>query len=434
MNQIDKNKSSSDLEQWLERIQAMHPEEIELGLERIRPIAQQLNLLKPAPICVLVAGTNGKGSTAALMQSLLMEQGKSVGLYSSPHLLRFNERIKCNTDEISNSCLCECFEQIEVARGNIPLTYFEFTTLAALLHFKQQNLDICLLEIGMGGRLDAVNLVDADVCVITSIGLDHQAWLGESLDVIAKEKAAIARANKPLICGQKNPPKTVRQVCEKQEAVLYQVGIDFGLENQENQLLCWLDKNKIHTFELSDSIVVKDNIATALQALNLLNLMPTQTQLNRVLANLKLAGRMQSFRVQLEDKQFKVTLDVAHNVQAAQMLSKRLGKMDGIIVAMLKDKQVKEVVAALPDAPLWLLPELDASVDRKINSSELSAYIEAENQCFANMAEALETMLKQAKPNQHWLIVGSFYTIEAGLKFIHLTANQTNRQVAWNPI
>lgn len=434
MNQLDKNKSSSNLEQWLERIQAMHSEEIELGLERISPIAQQLNLLKPAPICVLVAGTNGKGSTAALMQALLMEQDKRVGLYSSPHLLRFNERIKCNTDEISDSSLCECFEQIEVARGNIPLTYFEFTTLAALLYFKQQNLDVCLLEIGMGGRLDAVNLVDADICVITSIGLDHQTWLGETLDAIAKEKAAIARANKPLICGQKNPPKTVKQVCEKQKGALYQAGIDFGLERQENQLLCWLDENKSHTFKLSDSIVVKDNIATALQTLKLLDFMPTQTQLNSVLAELKLAGRMQSFRVQLEDKQFKVTLDVAHNVQAAQMLSNRLGKMDGVVVAMLKDKQVKEVVEALPDAPLWFLPELDESVDRKISSSELSAHIEAQNQCFANVDEALEAMLKQAKPNQHWLVVGSFYTIEASLKFIQKSSSKTHGQRVWNPI
>ena len=165
--------------EWLSHLEAIHPSEIELGLERVAAIGEQLDCLKPAPLVILVAGTNGKGTTCALMSRLLQVQGLRVGQYSSPHIQSYNERVCINDQQISDDDLCVSFQAVEQARGETSLTYFEFGTLAALWHFKQQNLDAVVLEIGLGGRLDAVNIVEPDISVVTSIGLDHQAWLGD---------------------------------------------------------------------------------------------------------------------------------------------------------------------------------------------------------------------------------------------------------------
>lgn len=422
------------LEKWLERIQAMHPEEIELGLERIRIIAQRLDVLKPAPTCVLIGGTNGKGSTAALMQVLLMAQGKQVGVYSSPHLLKFNERIKCNDSEISDANLCACFEKVDQARGETPLTYFEFTTLAALVYFKQQELDVCLLEIGMGGRLDAVNLVEADLSIITSIGLDHQDWLGDTLEEIGREKAGIARKAKALVCGQLNPPESIAQICQQEGTYLHQAGVDFGVKQNSEHACYWSSQNESASLKLSASIVVQANIATALEALRLLNFLPTQALLASVLANLRVAGRMQSFNVESENRNFKVTLDVAHNHQAVSVLSNNFKTIDGVVIAMLKDKNAQAVINALPDCEHWFLPELDDSVSRKSHAKDLAQYIKSDYKIFDSVDFALDAMIRQAKPNENWLVLGSFYTIEASLRYIQAQSIKTNRKDVWTPI
>lgn len=422
------------LESWLERIQAMHPEEIELGLERIRIIAERLDVLKPAPTCVLIGGTNGKGSTTALMQTLLMAQGKQVGVYSSPHLLRFNERIKCNESEISDADLCACFEKVDQARGDTPLTYFEFTTLAALVYFKQKSLDICLLEIGMGGRLDAVNLVEADLSVITSIGLDHQDWLGDTLDEIGREKAGIAKKDKALVCGQLNPPESIAKICQQEGACLHQAGVDFGLQQHLEQTCYWFDSNNKVSLSLSDSIVVQANIATALEALRVLGCLPTQTLLNHTLTNLRIAGRMQTFHVKGEKGRFSVILDVAHNPQAVSALSKKINNIDGIIISMLKDKNAQAVINGLPDCEHWFLPELDDFVSRRAYAKDLAQHIKADYKIFDSVDCALDAMLRQAKPNENWLVLGSFYTIEASLRYIQASSINKNRKETWTLI
>ena len=179
----------ASLAQWLERLEALHPTEIELGLARISRVAERLDCLRPAPLVILVGGTNGKGTTSALLSALLQAQGLTVGLYCSPHIHRYNERVQVNGREVSDADLCAGFRAVEAARGDTSLTYFEFGTLAALHWFKQQQLDACVLEIGLGGRLDAVNIVDADISVVTSIGLDHQAWLGDTVEQIGYEKS-----------------------------------------------------------------------------------------------------------------------------------------------------------------------------------------------------------------------------------------------------
>lgn len=416
--------SSYSLAQWLSYIESMHPQEIELGLERIQPLAQQLKLLKPAPICILVAGTNGKGSTAALLQALLMQQKKRVGLYSSPHLMRFNERIKIDHQEINDERLCDCFAQINTARGTTPLTYFEFTTLAALLYFSQSQLDICVLEIGMGGRLDAVNLVDANVCVLTSIGLDHQSWLGDSLEAIAAEKAAIARPNVPLVCGQLAPPSNVASICQQQGGILLQAGVDFGLHLTSEQGEFYLQQSKPTTLSLpyeviAQSCIARANIATAVQTLACLQALPSSEQLQRTLTSLHIPGRMQRIRLKNKDNQeFNLTLDVAHNPQAAALLTQRMGKVDGIILAMLADKALAEVIAAMPKAQVWLLPQLAAQVTRRASPTELAQHIDAKVQHTETVAEAMQQMCQQAYAEQNWLLAGSFYTVQAALQWL----------------
>ena len=202
------------LKEWLGLLETRHPCEIELGLERMTKVGDALELTRPAPKVVTVAGTNGKGSTIAIMEALLRHEGRRVGAYTSPHLLDYNERVRIDGQPVSDEALCEAFTRIEVARGELSLSYFEFGTLAALLIFEQAGLDVALLEVGLGGRLDAVNIVDADVGIITSIALDHETWLGDSREQIAVEKAGIARANRPLVCAEVDMPATLYPSCK----------------------------------------------------------------------------------------------------------------------------------------------------------------------------------------------------------------------------
>ncbi len=189
----------SSPDEWLRYLEAIHPSGIDLGLERVAHVAETLGCVKPAPLVILIGGTNGKGTTSALIAALLRKQGKRVGMYNSPHIHRYNERVSVDGSDISDSDLCLSFEAVEEARGDTTLTYFEFGTLAALWHFRQQSLDAVVLEIGLGGRLDAVNVVDPDISVVTSIGLDHQDWLGDTLDDIAYEKCDASR--REVICS-----------------------------------------------------------------------------------------------------------------------------------------------------------------------------------------------------------------------------------------
>ncbi len=199
--------NTRNLKQWLSYLEQLHPNEIDMGLARVQDVAQRLRLPRLAKKIVTVTGTNGKGSTCALLASLVAGQGLSVGVYSSPHLLRYNERVRINAEEVSDAQLCAAFTAVEEARAEVSLTYFEMGTLAAFWLFAQSSLDVVILEVGLGGRLDAVNIVDSDVAVVTSIGIDHKDWLGDTRDSVAYEKAGIFRPELPAVCGDIDPPE-----------------------------------------------------------------------------------------------------------------------------------------------------------------------------------------------------------------------------------
>lgn len=227
------------LGEWLAYLERLHPSAIDMGLERSREVAQRLGLGKPAPLVVTVTGTNGKGSTCAFLASLIAAQGQRVGVYSSPHLLRYNERVLLDGREASDEELCRAFTAVEAARGEISLTYFEMGTLAAFWLFERAQLDAVVLEVGLGGRLDAVNLVDADLALITSIGLDHADWLGDTRESVAFEKAGIMRAGMPALCGDLDPPQPLLEQAVTLDTPLFLRGRDYDLNVQAQDWLVW---------------------------------------------------------------------------------------------------------------------------------------------------------------------------------------------------
>lgn len=400
-------------EQWLEYLESLHPSDIELGLARISAVAEQLHCLKPAPLVILVAGTNGKGTTSALLAALLKDQGMRVGVYSSPHIRRYHERVMIDGEMISDADLIRSFEQVESVRGETALTYFEFGTLAALWHFQQHNLDACVLEIGLGGRLDAVNIVDADIAVVTSIGLDHQSWLGETLDDIAFEKCGIARSGKYLVCGQANPPKAAKTQTESLGGHWCTRGQHFDIvETAAGLEISFMSPSGQQEWHAPSAHIPYHNVATAIQTLALLNQLPSQALVSDTVRSLCVPGRLQSIR--LGEHNTRLTLDVAHNPQAAAYLTTRLPRVDGIVLAMLADKEVEAVVAALPAAPVYHLCSLDVlrGLSARQLQTRLAGNLDADIHLFSSVADGLDSISN----NQHWLVAGSFYTVEAALQ------------------
>lgn len=405
------NPETANLNDWLARLESLHPTEIDLGLARISQVAERLNCLKPAPLVIVVGGTNGKGTTSTLISALLQAQGLKVGAYNSPHIHRYNERVTINGVEATDAQLCASFQKVEAARQEVSLTYFEFGTLAAFSYFAEQNLDACVLEIGLGGRLDAVNIVDTDISVVTSLGLDHQAFLGNTLEQIAYEKMSIAREGKWLVCGQANPPAVAKETVDKLGGKWCCQDEDFSVQTNEQGLLVnFKQGNESQTWQLPAANIPTPNVATALQTLALINRLPSLEICQQTIAKLSVRGRLQSFK----RGDLTITLDVAHNEQAAAYIGQKLGQVDGIILGMLSDKEPEKVVAALPKSQEWLLVGLDCF--RGLNAEELRQRLPqfAQEQSFTSMAQAFAELPRAG----HWLICGSFFTVEAALQVI----------------
>ena len=319
--------ASRSLAQWLAYLEQLHPSAIDMGLDRVREVAQRLGLTRPAPRVVTVTGTNGKGSTCAFLASLLRASGQRVGVYASPHLVRYNERVDVDGTLASDSDLCTAFAAVEAARGEISLTYFEVGTLAAFWLFERARLDVAVLEVGLGGRLDAVNLIDADLALVTSIGLDHAEWLGDTRESVAVEKAGIFRAGKPALCGDLEPPAPLIQAAERLGAPLLLRGEAFDLQI-ESAGWFWRGRdaqgNALALPGLPLLDLPMENAALALQAYALLDQPWLPEQIAAALQATRMTGRLDRRQVERAGETRSVLLDVAHNPHAAEYLARRL--------------------------------------------------------------------------------------------------------------
>jgi dihydrofolate synthase/folylpolyglutamate synthase len=422
---------SRSKDEWLNYLESTHPADIEMGLGRVTQVAQNLDLFKPAATVIVVGGTNGKGTTTALLGQLLAQKGLATACYNSPHINQYNERInrrdangtaRLTTDEE----LCTAFAAIEAGRGDIPLTYFEFGTLAALWQIKQWQVDIALLEVGLGGRLDAVNIVDTDLAIVTSVGLDHQDWLGDTLDLIGHEKAGIGRKDKPLICGQPNVSQGfIDYANELQANTLYQ-GIDFTIQQQADDLLLSFNKNlRCNSLDSADSnelVLPKGhiphlNIASAIVGLHTLQLLPDLAGIRKAISDTKVAGRLTDYKCSYHGREITFTLDVAHNAQAAEYLAQQSRGCDTAVLAMLADKDPASVVFALQQINHWHIAGLSGY--RGQSAEQLVAKLtDIQAQCHTTVATALHDILESERFQKGEItdpvfVIGSFLTVSA---------------------
>ncbi|RSD29884.1 bifunctional tetrahydrofolate synthase/dihydrofolate synthase [Vibrio pectenicida] len=409
MNQTQTLQATSSITMWLDYLANIHTSNIDLGLERVKAVAEMANLTKPAPTIITVAGTNGKGSTCALMEAILLDAGHSVGVYSSPHLIRYNERVRINGKELADEKHTQAFDYIEQKRSDISLSFFEFGTLAALRLFQTESVDIVLLEVGLGGRLDATNIVDHDVSVITSLAIDHVDWLGDDIEVIGFEKAGIYRANRPAICGQPKAPSTVAAHADDIGAELYQVGIQYDYQAIDENSWCW-SHGPYRLEQLPIPVLPLQNAATALMALATANLDISDVNIVNGLEAAQLPGRMQVIH-----NEPTVILDVAHNPHSAgylveQTQQKYHGKEVHIVVAMLHDKDIKATLDVISiTANYWYPASLKGP--RAAQANELSQFLPDNTMSFSTPIDALKAAMNEAKDNDVILVVGSFHTV-----------------------
>ena len=407
------------LPQWLEYLESIHPSAIDMGLDRVNEVAQRLNLRFDARV-ITVGGTNGKGTTSALIENALLIEGQSVGVYSSPHLLDYRERVRINGTLPDAAAFCDAFEQVEQARGDISLTYFEFGTLAAMLMLMAAELDVVVLEVGLGGRLDATNIITPDCAVITSIGLDHQDWLGDTREKIAVEKAGIIRHGGKVVIGEPEPPHTLREAVKALNADAWWQNQEFSIARRTDGAVTFTAAEQ--TLELSDTAIPLNNVATALAVLKHAGFIVSDATMQQAVANTQLPGRRQ-----LIASQPATYLDVGHNPQATESLaewldSKTFGQLH-IVVAMLNDKAPAASLAPFKRfAPQWYLASTHGP--RGLSAEKLAAAVENTPNClFPAVTEAYEAARQDAYSEDLILVVGSFHTVADILALPHNTQN-----------
>jgi len=430
------------LQDWLARLERQHPRAIDLGLERVREVADRMRLGKPARCVITVGGTNGKGSTVAFIEAIARASGLRVGAYTSPHLLAYNERVRIDGRDAGDAELVEAFEAVEKARlspspglrppsptrgegkSEISLTYFEHGTLAALWLFERAGLDLAVLEVGLGGRLDAVNIVDADVAVVTTVDIDHTDWLGSEREAIGFEKAGIARAWKPLVLGEDDPPASVLRHAYAIGASAIRANCDFLFDTIDESHWNWREPG----FELElpmprlSAPAQMRNAATAIAALRASDLAIADEAWARGIAEAHVPGRLQAF----ERDGVEIVVDVAHNPQAAGELSAWLamhpptGRVFAVFAA-LADKDVAGIVARLaPRVDRWWIAGLDDAGPRGQGVDALAAALAKTMASAAirkrDVAAAIAAACEQARSGDRVLVFGSFHTAAAALR------------------
>lgn len=414
------------LDQWLARIEAGHPTEIELGLGRVAEVARRLSIdLSPAKV-ITVAGTNGKGSTTALLDSVLRQGGYRTGVYTSPHFVRFNERIQLSGEQASDALICSAFSNIYQVVDDISLTYFEYGTLAALQIFQQAELDYVILEVGLGGRLDAVNIIDADLAILTSVALDHTDWLGDTLEAIGREKAGVFRTAKPALIGLQEPPDSVLDHAASIGAELYRRGVDFDLVDQ-GACWSWHGLDTQGESRVIDALPKPDlplpNAVTVVQAISLIAPEISAAQIAQGLAGAKITGRLQ--REQLGKA--SMILDVAHNPEAAAYLATQVSDLGingtiHLVLGMLADKDRERVIQALaPVVNEWHLVSLKgprATDAESLNRILIKALGNQDARLHHNVASAFSYLIDQVDSSDLVLVCGSFLTVAEALEWL----------------
>ena len=391
---------------WLDRIGVEHPKTVVRGIGHLRQVAARAEANPPAPVNFVVAGTNGKGSTAVFLEQLLRASGRRVGTTLSPHLARFNERIRVDGDEVEDDEIVAAFEVVERARRGVALTYFEYAILAAFRVFRTRDVEASVLEVGLGGRLDAVNIVDADVAVITSIGLDHQDYLGSDLESIGAEKAGIMRPGRPVIFGARQAPNSVRDRAAELGAPFIMNGVDY---RHVADACGW-------TVELGDGRRVRvrecprvaaDNAAAALQAFAMTEPDFDSVVVAEACRQATIPGRLE--RIDARGRRW--ILDVAHNPHAARFLGENLdGRIACAILGMLEDKDHAGVADALRDfVPRWVLT--DNTAPRGLSARELAERLSFGHEREPRMRDAIARALSTTEANDVILVLGSFDTV-----------------------
>ncbi|PID42378.1 MAG: bifunctional folylpolyglutamate synthase/dihydrofolate synthase [Gammaproteobacteria bacterium] len=447
-----------NLHEWLSFLEGLHTSEIDLGLDRVLTVFRDMNIGKIAGCVILVAGTNGKGTTIAAMEALLQSAGKSTGCYLSPHIHFFNERVRIDGRNMSDETWVEAFERVESHRGQVSLTYFEFTTLAALFIIARQMPDFALLEVGLGGRLDAVNIVEPDVSVITSVGLDHQDWLGEDRESIGFEKAGIMRPGGVCVYGEVNPTKSILQQASAQNVDLRVFGRDFGVLDADSEPATetmtdspvFLAQNSAQqpipdapvpvSYQMADGDFVRtvlseqsipvSNRLCAIQALALTGVRLDKIDIDHCLSLISVPGRFE-----VDKNNPKYIYDVAHNVHAAEYLSRLLQatrqRRRGKIVCLfsaLKDKDSKGIVSLL-DKTVDSWAGWPMQVDRALSLAQLTAVLgdNATNaECLPTLGEAVVRAENIAcDRNDTIMVLGSFYAVAEVQSFLTNRANRS---------
>jgi dihydrofolate synthase/folylpolyglutamate synthase len=438
------NLATRDLASWLRYIESLHPKSIAMGLERVKQVIARLKL-HPKFTIVTVAGTNGKGSTCAMLEQIYRQAGYRVGCYTSPHLLRYNERVRVNGAEVADADLCAAFAAIEQARndgGNeddhvpIQLTYFEVATLAAVWHFMQANIDVAILEIGLGGRLDAVNAFEPDSAIVTSVDLDHMEFLGDTREKIGFEKAGVFRAGVPAICGDNDPPQSLLKHAQQIHADLKCIHQSFGYQYDGEGWQYLVNGLPRYTLPLPalKGAYQLSNASCAITAVESLQakLPVTQDVIIKALQQVTLAGRFQTV-AKHADLSEKVILDVAHNPHAARALldnlkTSRQNKGKTIAVfAMLADKDIKAVIDAVKgEIDSWYIAGIEHI--RGCPAHELATLLatilpNAQPKVFDNVAQAYAQACIDMTENDKIIVFGSFFTVSNVMQVIEQSTN-----------
>lgn len=414
------------LSQWLDWQSSLNPAEIDLGLQRVKQVWERLTPPDLKSVVITVAGTNGKGSSVALLEAILQAGGYSTGSYTSPHILNYNERIRLDGMPVSDQLICDAFQRIELARKDLPLTYFEFGTLAALVICADAAVDVCVLEVGLGGRLDAVNIIDADAALITSIALDHQSWLGDDRESIGREKAGIFRTGKPAVFSSEDPPLSVLEYAAQIGTPIYLLGRDYQLQMENEHGWSWQGPDSSWKQLPTPALPGTHQLRNAAGVLMILRSLADSLPLDQSAIEQGLGAVHIDGRSQLIHGRVNWLLDVAHNPHAVNMLADNLRAIGSVgevvaVLGMLNDKDAASVFQIMhPLVDEWHLTGLDEP--RAYSAEELERQFEptspkARVSLHSNINHALESATRSLKAGDLLLVFGSFYTVAGALQW-----------------